>query len=194
MTFSLDQIESALKLKNYIFFDGGDYDVNIVGVRNVNFNNKVTNKFDDEIHLIYRVGSKWYNKIYPITTDPGTYYMNKPLDSKGTVILVPKQYRKSYALGYHLNKYKALVQVGYVEVYRDNNKDDVYDFVGNYSGMYGINIHKAGIDSSSIDNWSSGCQVFKRQTDFNDFIKILEKSAEIWGNKFTYTLLTSKDI
>jgi len=35
--------------------------------------------------------------------------------------------------------------------------------------------------------------VFKIKEDFDDFLKIIKKSSEIWGNKFTYTLLEEKD-
>ena len=59
--------------------------------------------------------------------------------------------------------------------------------------MYGINIHKSGQDSTWVENWSAGCQVFKRVKDFDAFMKICKKAKTIHGNKFTYTLLESKD-
>ena len=45
-----EQIESAVKSKGYKWFDDSNnkgYDVNIVGVRNSETNNEVTNRFDD---------------------------------------------------------------------------------------------------------------------------------------------------
>jgi hypothetical protein len=39
-----------------------------------------------------------------------------------------------------------------------------------------------------------GCQVFKRVKDFDEFMKIVKKSAKIHGNSFTYTLIESNDI
>ena len=60
--------------------------------------------------------------------------------------------------------------------------------------MFGINIHKAGQDSKWVDNWSHGCQVFKRVKDFDEFMKICKKASKIWGNKFSYTLIESTDI
>ena len=60
--------------------------------------------------------------------------------------------------------------------------------------MYGINIHKAGRDSTWVENWSAGCQVFKRVKDFDMFLSICKKAAKIHGNKFSYTLLESSDI
>ena len=57
-----------------------------------------------------------------------------------------------------------------------------------------INIHKAGRDSTWVENWSEGCQVFKRVKDFDGFMKIVKKAAKIHGNSFTYTLIESNDI
>ena len=70
----------------------------------------------------------------------------------------------------------------------------LYDETKKTKGMYGINIHKAGIDSSLVNDWSGGCQVFKRTEDFERFMGICRNAAKVWGNKFTYTLLESKDI
>jgi hypothetical protein len=61
-------------------------------------------------------------------------------------------------------------------------------------GMFGINIHKAGQDSTWVENWSEGCQVFKRVKDFDVFMSICRKAAKIHGNRFSYTLLESTDI
>jgi len=61
-------------------------------------------------------------------------------------------------------------------------------------GVFGINIHKAGADSTYVENWSEGCQVFKKSADFDAFMAIVRKSRDIHGNSFTYTLIESKDI
>ena len=62
------------------------------------------------------------------------------------------------------------------------------------TGMFGINIHKAGTVSSFVENWSEGCQVFKKVKDFNEFMVIANKAKDIHGNHFTYTLIESNDI
>ncbi len=62
------------------------------------------------------------------------------------------------------------------------------------TGVFGINIHKAGVDSARVDDWSHGCQVFKRVKDFDEFMKIINKAKDIHGNHFTYTLIESNDI
>ena len=54
-----------------------------------------------------------------------------------------------------------------------------------------IYIHKAGVDSTYVENWSEGCQVFKRAQEFEAFMEICRKSGQ---KAFTYTLIESKDI
>jgi hypothetical protein len=61
-------------------------------------------------------------------------------------------------------------------------------------GVFGINIHKAGADSTYVENWSEGCQVFKKSAYFEAFMVLCRKAAAIHGKSFTYTLIESSDI
>ena len=55
--YTREQIEDTMKSKGYKYFTGGgkDYDVNIIGVRNSDTKNKVTNAFDDCMTLSLNV-------------------------------------------------------------------------------------------------------------------------------------------
>ena len=81
-----------------------------------------------------------------------------------------------------------------VKVFRDPDKNMVYDESKIQEGLFGINIHKAGADSTYVENWSEGCQVFKKAADFEEFMAICRKAKAAHGNNFTYTLIESKDI
>jgi hypothetical protein len=70
----------------------------------------------------------------------------------------------------------------------------IYDESKIQEGVFGINIHEAGADSTYVENWSEGCQVFKKSTNFKEFMAIVRKARKIHGNSFTYTLIESKDI
>ena len=199
--YTKEQIEKAVKSKGYVWFNGLNekgYDVNIVGVRNNSPSTfkKVTNVFDDFITLTFKDENgvlQYY--CWSATTDPGKKGVQNFQNSKGIARLVPGQYRGVYSLSLHGGKYKALCQrLGNVTVWRDKNRDLVYDQVVKDTGMFGINIHKAGQDSKWVDNWSHGCQVFKKVKDFNEFMSICKSASKIWGNKFTYTLIESNDI
>jgi hypothetical protein len=195
--YTKEQIENAVKAKGYVWFDDASnkgYDVNIVGVRNAATGQKVTNAFDDQITLSYKVDGVWKFHSWPATTDPGKKGVMEYHNAAGVARLVEGQYRGSHALGLHQGKYEALRQAKPVKVYRDANKDLNYDENKVAEGVFGINIHKAGADSTFVENWSEGCQVFKKAADFESFMAIIRKSRDIHGNSFTYTLIESSDI
>lgn len=183
---------------NYAYFTNGEYNLNIIGVR-ANMDNRVTNRYDDVIVVEYKENGKLIRKMWDITTEPGSKLMRNPSNSKGTAILVPGQYRGVYKIDLHRGKYKALCQRnGSVKVYRDKNRDNVYDCDVNTidKGWFGINIHRSNetYTRTTIDGYSAGCQVFNNPKDFAEFMKLVEKSASIYGNKFTYTLITEDDL
>jgi hypothetical protein len=190
----IDKIKVAMKAKGYAFFENGDYNINIIGIRNSDTGNKVTNVFDDLLTVSYKIGDVWHFKKWAATTDPGTKGVKEFHNAQGVARLVPGQYRGSHAIGLHQGKYEALKQAKPVKVYRDANKDMTYDTKLITEGIYGINIHKAGADSTYVENWSEGCQVFKKSADFDEFMALIKKAATLHGNSFTYTLLESKDL
>jgi hypothetical protein len=193
--YTKDQIEKAIKAKGYVWFEGvKDFDLNIVGVRNSATGNAVTNAFDDVITVSYKVNGIWAYNEWANTTDPGTKGVKEFHNAAGVARLVEGQYRGSHTLGLHQGKYEALKQQKPVKVYRDANKDMTYDESKIQEGIFGINIHKAGVDSTYVENWSEGCQVFKRAADFEHFMELCRSSAKIHGASFTYTLIESKDI
>lgn len=201
MSYTREQIEAAVKAKGYVWFEdtaNKGYDVNIVGVRNSSTGKKVTNLFDDNLTLSFKdEKGVWQFYCWMATCDPGKKSMlewKKMGISGGCARLVAGQYRGSHTIGLHQGKYEALKQQKPVKVYRDSDLDLEYDEDKITEGIYGINIHKAGQDSTWVENWSAGCNVFKRVKDFDQFMKICKKAAKIHGNSFTYTLIESSDI
>jgi hypothetical protein len=193
--YTREQIENAVKSKGYVWFEGAkDYDLNIVGVRNSATGQKVTNAFDDCITVSYKLGGEWKSHCWMATTDPGKKGVMEYHNAAGVARLVEGQYRGSHTLGLHQGKYEALKQQKPVKVYRDADKDLEYDENKIQEGIFGINIHKAGADSTYVENWSEGCQVFKKAAEFEDFMALCRKAAGIHGKSFTYTLIESKDI
>ena len=197
--------EALFAKKGYAFFTNGDYNVNIIGVRNLLsatksgdvYKNVQRDQFDDALVLIYKVDGKWKKEIFENTTDPGLKLLKNPSNSNGCAILVPGQYRSTYKIDLHNGKYKALCQrSGLVSVYRDKNRNNVLDMDPKtiQKGYFGINIHKAGVASELIGGYSAGCQVFKKVADFNHFMDVINKSKDRYGNTFTYTLVTTEDL
>jgi hypothetical protein len=197
MGYTKEQVEAAVKAKGYVWFEDANnkgYDVNIVGIRNSATGDKVTNAFDDLLTISYKENGEWKFHAWPATTDPGKKGVMEYHNKDGVARLVEGQYRGSHGIGLHQGKYEALRQAKNVKVYRDPNRDLKYDETKIAEGVFGINIHKAGADSTYVENWSEGCQVFKKAADFEAFMKICRKSRDIHGNSFTYTLIESSDI
>ena len=194
------QIETAVKSKDYKWFENGDYNLNIVGVRNGETGTEVTNKFDDFLTLSYKIDGEWNYHCFNATTDPGKHWVENIMREEGVAVLKENQYRGSHKIGLHQGKYEALRQQKPVQVYRDNDLDDNYDLLEEniQEGIFGINIHRAtkweGKKSTQIDKWSAGCQVIAANDDFRLFMEICNKAKDTWGNSFTYTLINSNDL
>lgn len=183
--FTREQVQEAMKDLGYRYFEKGDFNVNVIGIRNSSTGNRVTNRFDDWMTISFKENGVWKFYSYACTTDNGD----------GTARLVPQQYGGCYVVRKHRGLYDALCQDREVKVYRDFNlKDGTYDESKIYTDAAGINIHMAGEDSTFVNNWSEGCQVFKRKKDFIEFMSFVKKAMELYGNRFTYTLIESKNI
>ena len=194
------QIETAVKAKGYKWFENGDYNLNIVGVRNGETGTEVTNKFDDFLTLSYKVDGEWNYHCFDVTTDPGKHWVENIMREEGVAVLKENQYRGSHKIGLHQGKYEALRQQKPVQVYRDNDLDGNYDLLEEniQEGIFGINIHRAtkweGKKSTQIDKWSAGCQVIAANDDFRLFMEICNKAKDTWSNSFTYTLINTNDL
>ena len=194
--YTVENVKEIFRNKGYKFFTTDKpFNVNIIGVRAFNVK---SNSFDDTLMLIFsdRQG-KVHNIQFDITTDPGLYYLNHPMNYKGTAIVVPNQYRGLWKIRKHQGKYLALGQKSDVEVYRDGNRDNVLDYDRSTieKGIFGINLHHSNYytQSTVVEKWSAGCQVFKRVKDFNYAMRLFKLASKYYGNSFTYTLLEEKD-
>ena len=194
------QVRGIMEEKGYAFFESGKFNVNIVGVRS---SSAQSNKFDDTMLLIYKnKKDEWEVQSAMITTDPGEKYLVHPLNSKGTAILIPGHYKGVYHLDTHARHndkfaHEALCQRGGpLKVWRDNNRDKILDHDPETldEGWFGINIHRSKVGTASyVGSYSAGCQVFKNGTDFKLFLDVIKRSAALYGNSFSYTLLEEKD-
>lgn len=193
-------LKAAGKLEYSVFgYQGKPFNLNIWGERKTNMPGDNNNEFNDTLYVFYSEDGKTpILKRYEITTDPGTYWLQNPMNVKGTAAVVPGQYKKLWNIGLHQGKYKALVQTGKIKTYRDGNKDKVIDFKPESitEGYYGINCHRSNPyqPTQYVDKWSAGCQVFKNPKNFSEFLGLCEKASALYGNSFTYTLFTQEQL
>jgi len=188
MEITLRNLEEIYQRKGYII----NPKFNLVGVRAPN---KVSGNFDDLIGY-FSPDTREY-ALYQGTTDPGTPMLTTPMNAGGAAILVPGQYPDVYTLGFHRgNKaHPAFIQSGPMRIYRDNNLDNILDYLPNTvaRGMFGINLHRADatLTLDKVGQWSAGCQVVRRKISHDT----LRKEATESGLKtFTYTLLLESDL
>jgi len=160
------------------------FNFHIIGVR---ASAHVPDKFMDNIYIV------WGNSLYcfSATTIPGVHWLQKPMNPKGTAIVVAnKQFEDAYALGLHKGK-EALIQVKPILVYRDNDKDNLAEEIGTpitAGAECRIDIHGTGptVISVLIGAWSAACQVLNNPTEYKEFISLCKRSVL---KSFTYTLL-----
>lgn len=177
MNYTIPQLRKRFYDLGYVWPD-----FHLIGIRNKDC---ALNKYCDTL-IVYNGGQMF---TYNLTTRPGSYYLLNLLNPSGTAILKPGQYIDTWKIDKHKGEYDAFVQVKPVTVYRDKDKDNIPEINGiQTTGIYGINIHRAGKFSVSklIDKWSAGCQVIPDPLQFASILGM----AKVTGRElFTYTLL-----
>lgn len=82
----------------------------------------------------------------------------------------------SHAYGLHKAKYPAYRQVKGFPYYRDNDRDNKAEEIGEiHNDIIGANCHKAGWFSTEIGGWSVACLVRNRQTDFDKWMRYMNR-------------------
>lgn len=193
MDYTVNDIITVMSKKGYPVFDTDDspFNLNLIAIRN---SDRVSNEFNDSLYVLYKHLGRWSSLQYAITTDPGLVYRNKPINQKGTAIVLPGFYKGLWKLGLHKGKYKALVQAAPVNVARDNNKDHILD-INNApiveAGFFGINCHKSGRGTTELVNYySAGCIVHSDNERYEkEFIPLCEAAANNFGDSFSFSLL-----
>lgn len=164
----------------------------LLGIRNkLSVRNKHMNGFVDAFVLI-SPKSKDTVKTYQATTFPGMVFRVRPYrayfiqrgiswlavspSNKGVSILQPGEYK------YKVGKYKGkpcLVQDGDVVVERyplvnspeEATKITTYRPGKRQNGKFGILVHRAGANTTRINNHSAGCQIPKKASSMDEIVK-----------------------
>lgn len=185
-----------VKSYGFAIFEDGDYDLNIIGVRNIV--DPKPNQFDDVLIVAYKLDGKWITEEAQITTDPGRYWLTKENYKPCAVYYHPQQARGAYVIRKHRGKYDALCQWRAVKFWRDGDKDEHAEYKGKvYKDLIVLNIHKSSSlpsGSQYVNKWSAGCQVFKYEKDFDRLMELAKLQIEHLNYRtFTYTLIPNID-
>jgi hypothetical protein len=194
MQIGFGKLHSAMIRKGYAFFTEGDYNLNLIGIRSRDGN---SNRFNDVLCVAFYTAGSHHLFVFDATTDPGLYWRENLANVNGTAIVKPGQYPGLWKLGQHQGKYSALVQNRPITVYRDADRDRELDLnAATETGLFGINCHRASPTGMSreVSRWSAGCQVLASVTDFQILMALCQKASSMYGNGFTYTLLTEQEL
>lgn len=191
----LESVIEEVKSLGYSI-DTRPFKLNVVGIRNPNIT-RPENYEDQLAYFYYDNNGRLVGKVAEGTTTPSVYWLNSPMNTLGTAILKQGQYVDTYGIDFHRGKYEALTQKKPVTVIRDNDRNSILNyFAKTTTGLYGINIHRstaAWSDKDKIGQDSAGCQVFRFREDFDEMMRFARKSRDMYGNKFTYTLIDQRE-
>lgn len=197
-------LKLAMKRKGYVFFEQGDYNLNIIFERT---SDTFTNKFDDWMYIAYKINGRETVNIIPATSKPGLYGHGTATDPipGGVAVTIPNQYRSAYqwipkdkGWGAYPFNGEFFTLHGTISVWRDNNKDNKIDHVGIQGADYrtGVNIHKMsnpGSHGFPVNNWSNGCSGAE-EPSFMSIVPIVNQAIiESGSDIFTATWLETKD-
>ena len=193
LNIKYQQIKAIYEGLGHRFFDNGNWNVNLFGIRTCY---DVVDEFNDYLGIAYR-DERGIERciIHPGTTKPGLYWLAQNLGNpQGTFILAPGQYPQCWKIGQHKG-YEALAQVGSPFLgWRDDDQDSMLDPNGKmYKDVTGLNMHTTSFinHKEKVGAYSAGCQVRQRATHHTEVMAILRMSAKMYGNSFTYTLIHS---
>jgi hypothetical protein len=203
MELSITNVLNAYLNKGYKLFAAHDHDLNIFGVRF--FDNQ--DQWTDIRGVLYKLNGNWILWTCPCTTKPSTFALKNPENAEGTSTLKEGQYLSLWESGYHKNvvmpSHRALVQKPgtSLPVYRDIQKDGIihYDESQLKNDGAGINLHGVynyppATAPPSVYNWSYGCNVISKESDQMTFMDLVDTSAKLYGNSFSYTLFSHLDL
>ena len=172
-------------------FHDGPYDLNIIGVRNLENN---ANQYDDKLHVCYlSEDGHWKEDIFQVSTDlTAAIGLKRKIIKRAQCISIPNKRVERIKWAFIVEGYEALVQWRPVEYWRDGNKDKKADYGGEvFKDVIGLNIHRSSIhDSDEINRYSAGCIVFSKMADWEAFMKLVHKQKRTMGyHTFTFTLI-----
>lgn len=207
---TIEQIRAAMLKKGYVFFEKGDYNLNLIAVRE---NDIFENTFSDTFYCIFKKAGVWQTIEMEWTTLAGTLGHGgekNPLTGAetgtgvdGVAIIIPNQYRGVYKfvdtyIGFL--SYPYFMQVKNMDYWRDNDRNGLITKGKVYTGNYATLLHRMtnnNVNSKQVNSqyvaWSQGCNGAP-EPQFRKLLRPVREAIKLYGNSFTYTILEAKDL
>lgn len=188
-----EEVRQAVLKKNYLFFESGNYNINLIFERT---NDLITNYFTDFLHLCYK-DDNGQPKILSIsaTTKPG-------INNCETFMLKPNQYRGSH----YFTEGIANAQYPFscphfrqrlpLQCFPVKNNIVNKEIIIQDSAMH-THIHcMTKQDNQRIGNpiftWSEEC-MGAEAVNFNKILPVIREAVKVYGINFTITILETID-
>lgn len=149
------------------------------------------------------IGKKYYMKLYAKVMSENAFIIQY---KNGLPILVPSQYVNVYYISQYRGESAMKVIEGASQlIWRDDDYDNVDIFspnnfttpeliIPNDTLNNSLKIHLGYPGGKKVGNWSAdGSQVFSSSDELKDFFNQCGKHSDLYGNVFTYTLVTKYD-
>jgi hypothetical protein len=200
------ELKEVMERKKYKFFLS-NLSLNCIWERT---SDEITNHFTDFLHIAYlqlNPKSKLLKSVVitiPTTTKPGLKgSILEPTTVNGvtgTAIIKPGQYLGTWEFrdtSFEFSKYPYFRQIGLIDYWRDGDKDTHIDKIQDQENkLFGTHWHIMSqigtYGSGQVNNWSLGC-MGAAEPEFKKILPIIRKSVKLYGNKFSGTILESKD-
>lgn len=187
----LGEILEVMHDRDYAVFEDPDgHDLNLIGIRSASIEPR---RFEDWIAVAYRHGTTWNFFPFPASTDPGTFWGDRPDRVRGEAVLCPGQHRGLWRPGRYRGA-RALRQVAPASAWAAVRREHFLD----PEGMPETTLH-SGVDLVRAPDhddgkrWSAGCQVLQDPDHFRFLIALCERARRHRGGALTYTLLEEAD-
>ena len=195
----IDRLISFLKSKSYRTFDQIGV-LNIVAFQSSKKDDgTISNKFDDTLNVFYKnQNGNWELLEYQITTVPG-YFPKTELLPEGTGLLAFGQYNDQCKLDTYISdptavppKNEKCLKISEVILHM-NDSTKIYNYKSEQVNLKQLVVllHKSSDIGSAenVFNYSTGAQVFKTVSQWEQFITLCESQVTIAKKEtFTYTL------
>jgi hypothetical protein len=187
---NIEIVLSYLESKGYKIYDNIGI-LNILAIRNKE-NGKITNKFDDEIKVVWKKESgNWEILEAPITTVPGFLEGFEELDDDEKM-LANAQYIDNLEL--NLDESNLYFKNCFVHINTDVDKYNWKSEKIEYKGVKILPANPKGSADNVFETASEGAQVFKNVNHFNLFMNLCKSQVNKYKRKtFTYTLVNKSD-
>lgn len=149
----------------------------------VRSNEDAFDQFDDKVYTFECYGEMKEPRFMMVctgTTNAGQYGLKhfEEYNPNGCAVL------KSDTIVYDSHKYglhkgkPAFVQKTGFPYFRDSDKDEHAEEIGKeYDNLIGANCHRAGANSTVINNWSVACLVRNNLSQFLAWLKFMDKKS-----------------